>query len=142
MKKKSLLKEVHKLQKIAGIIKENNMNAMNEAFVYDTPNLDVGEIGVYESELNDMFLNKGYLDTFPNAERLEDVEEELGKKLPKIFTFVIQGNFSDYDSVYDVGDGSIVYEEGYDGAIGIYKKEVLIKVIEELKQMGAKPYVQ
>lgn len=140
VKSKNALNEVRKLQKIAGLLKENSMDGIQEESEHSTPNLDVGEIGLDSMELEDMFLEYENLNTFPGAERLEDIEEKLRRKLPKIFTFVIGGNFSEADSVYDIGDGSVVYEEGYDGLVVVYKKKDLMEVVRKLKEMGAKPY--
>ncbi len=136
--KNKLINEVRKFQKIAGILKESQN--LGEAIEYDTPNLDVRGVIEDEAELNDMFLQHEELDLPAGIETIEDLEEKLGEEFPLIFTFVIQGNFSDRDSVYDLKDGTIAYVEGYDGGIAIYKKDVLTKVINQLKQMGAKPY--
>jgi len=132
-------------------LKENQN--LEEDVNYSTPNLDVSNLfddseNHIESAVGD-FVEK-YLDTaaergkyveIKDAESLEQVEEILGKELPTVFTLVLQGDYSDNDTIHDLGDGYYVYVEGYDGGIvGILSKAGLSKLVQDLKAMGAKPY--
>lgn len=144
MKKRQLINEVRKMQKIAGLLKENTF--VKEDISYPSPNLDITKTGMDEIDWQD-FVDE-YLEPheqmpveLQNAESIMDVEEILGKNLPIVFTFILMGDYSDRDQVYDLGNEQYLYVYGYDGGIvGLLSKKGLSRLINDAKAEGAEPF--
>lgn len=144
MKHKPLLSEVRKMQKIAGLIKENTF--VKEDVSYPSPNLDITKTDMDENDWQDFV--EEYLEPYEqmpaklkNAEDIMNVKEILGKNLPVVFTFILMGDYSDRDQVYDLGNGQYLYVYGYDGGIvGLLSKEGLSRLVNDAKAEGAEPF--